>query len=170
MANENVEKNYKDSSVTEKKDIDVRSAKVEYVEIVAMRSDSDANGDGKKDLIYYEEKLDKDSVTWEPVQEDRTEDDGTYELSGFIPGYYIVRYTYGDSVNEGTEPYDQTNQEQKDMLIFNGQDYKSTKYTGTSDIATTEEEKNDISIREDRIVKKWKKKKNLMQKMMKSRD
>lgn len=40
--------------------------------------------------------------------------EGEYKLSGFTPGTHFVRFSYGN------------NQEDENMLIFNGQDYKST--------------------------------------------
>ena len=41
-------------------------------------------------------------------------------LSGFIPGQYIVRYEYGGET---------TNNANRDaMIVYNGQDYKSTVY------------------------------------------
>ena len=115
--NENVEKNYVNTATKNKEtqDLLVRGAKAEFIEIVEI--------DGK----YYEEKL--IDMPWETVQNTRTKDDGTYLLKGFIPGYYIVRYTYGDDASS------------TDMLIFNGQDYKSTKYTGVNDTEEDEDKK-----------------------------
>lgn len=117
-ANDNVKLNYKESSITEDTDIAVRNAKAEFVEII--------NIDGK----YYEETL--TNVTWDHKQSARTEDDGTYELYGLMPGTYVVRFTYGDYIDI-PEDLSGLSQEQKDMLIFNGQDYKSTKYTGADE-------------------------------------
>lgn len=45
-----------------------------------------------------------------------TDEEGKYLLSDFIPGYYKVRFDYG---------YDAT---REDNILYNGQDYKSTKY------------------------------------------
>ena len=117
-ANENVELNYKGTGVTELKDIAVRNVKAEFIEVI--------NVGGK----YYEEIL--TNVTWDQKQNIRTDNNGKYELHGFTPGTYIVRFTYGDNI--GTpEDLSTISSVQKDMLIFNGQDYKSTKYTGVSD-------------------------------------
>ena len=115
--NENVEKNYVNDKTTNKEtqDLLVRGAKAEYIEIV------DVNGK------YYEEKL--INMPWKPVQNARTDASGEYLLKGLIPGHYIVRYSYGDDVSN------------KDMLIFNGQDYKSTKYTGVKDTEKDEDKK-----------------------------
>lgn len=132
--NKNVEINYKDGSQTEEKDIKVRSARAEFVEIVDIPV-LDANGNYVKDennnntVHYYEEIL--SDVTWKQVQHIRTDTDGNYELEGFVPGRYVVRFTYGDTVedNKKAQNYQPDIETQKDMLIFNGQDYKSTKYT-----------------------------------------
>lgn len=104
----------------EENDLLVSGAKVEYVEII--------NVNGK----YYEEKL--DNMPWSPVQNIRTNENGTYKLKGFIPGYYVVRYSYGDDVSRN------------DMLIFNGQDYKSTKYTGVADWTDTDVKDEDARL------------------------
>ena len=45
-------------------------------------------------------------------QEKKTNTDGEYEFTNFIPGNYIVRFVYGDDA---------------DTAKYNGQDYKSTK-------------------------------------------
>ena len=110
--NDNVSINYKDESVTENTDIKVRNAKAEFIEIIQT-----------DDKHYYEEVL--TNVTWKQKQNARTNANGDYTLEGFKPGTYIVRFTYGDTAN-GEEA-------KKDMLIFNGQDYKSTQYTGVPD-------------------------------------
>lgn len=116
--NESVKLHYKDESVSEEKDIKVRNARAEFIEIVQVDP-----------THYYEEIL--SDVTWEQVQHIRTDTDGKYELIGFVPGKYIVRFTYGDTVeeNKASATYDATLEAQNDMLIFNGQDYKSTQYT-----------------------------------------
>ena len=110
--NDNVSINYKDESVTENTDIKVRNAKAEFIEIIQT-----------DDKHYYEEVL--TNVTWKQKQNARTNANGDYTLEGFKPGTYIVRFTYGDTVNN--------EEAKKDMLIFNGQDYKSTQYTGVPD-------------------------------------
>jgi uncharacterized repeat protein (TIGR01451 family) len=113
--------------ITEEKDIAVRSAKVEFIEIVQIDP-----------THYYEQTL--TDVTWEQVQNIRTDTNGEYELSGFVPGRYIVRFTYGDTIND--EIADVTDSSlskedvQDDMRIFNGQDYKSTLYNSVPDTET----------------------------------
>ncbi len=121
-SNGNVDLNYKDASVTEEKDIAVRNAKAEFIEIVSI-----PQADGT--VHDYEQVL--TDVTWKQVQHKRTNENGEYTLKGLKPGNYIVRFTYGDTVEENVASgnYDATLESQKDMLVFNGQDYKSTQYT-----------------------------------------
>lgn len=114
--NENVKANY--DLYDGNKDIPLRNAKAEYLEIVKVPKPG-ALGE----YLYYEEML--QGVTWAQKQNSRTDDTGNYNINGFIPGYYKVRFTYGDTVT--TEPA------KKDMLLFNGQDYKSTAYNGVTD-------------------------------------
>lgn len=112
---------------TEEYDLPVRNAKAEFIEIVQT---VDENGE----IRYYEEIL--THVPWNQKQSARTDDTGYYELEGFKPGNYIVRFTYGDTIDENSynvaSPAD-ISEEQNDMLVFNGQDYKSTQYTGVPD-------------------------------------
>lgn len=162
--NENVRLNYKDDSVTEEKDIKVRNARAEFVEIVDIPV-LDENGNYVKDannnnsVHYYEEIL--SDVTWEQIQHTRTDTEGNYELRGFVPGRYVVRFTYGDTVeaNNGAQSYDSKLEAQNDMLIFNGQDYKSTRYTTELSDSETDideiirqlEVKNKSDARDDEI-------------------
>lgn len=134
LANKNVPENYdnnqaiegKTQKPNEEQDIKVRNVKAELIEIVEIPA-----GNGKSS--YYEEVL--SNVTWEQAQHIRTKATGDYKLTGFIPGKYIVRFTYGDTI----EDKDLTNAEKDfasetikyaaaDMQVFNGQDYKTTKY------------------------------------------
>ncbi len=105
-----------DNAYTENVDIPVRNAKAEFVEIVQISADK-----------YYEQVL--TDVTWEQKQHDRTDKTGTYLLDGLTPGTYIVRFTYGDTVDEKEDGVEDVALANRDMQIFNGQDYKSTKYT-----------------------------------------
>lgn len=53
--------------------------------------------------------------------ETRSNTDGSYTLSGYIPGDYLIKFTYGDKeclINP-----------QKNNQMYTGQDYKSTIYT-----------------------------------------
>ena len=125
LMNENVELNYRpEDNIKEDKDFGIRNVKVEFIEIVKMPDASSETGER-----YYEQILEE--VTWDQQQNIRTNTDGSYELYGLIPGTYVVRFTYGDvaDVNIGKlgENFNPNDPVQKDMLIFNGQDYKSTK-------------------------------------------
>ena len=53
--------------------------------------------------------------------ENRSNTDGTYTLSGYIPGDYLIRFTYGD--------YECLINPQQNNQMYTGQDYKSTIYT-----------------------------------------
>lgn len=53
--------------------------------------------------------------------ETRSNTDGTYTLSGYIPGDYLIRFTYGD--------YECLINPQQNNQMYTGQDYKSTIYT-----------------------------------------
>lgn len=199
-SNENVNLNYKDGA-TENNDLAVRNVKTEYIEVIPVGSGTN--------IKYYEEKINTNK--WTHVQNTRTDENGKFTLSGYVPGYYIVRYTYGDGGENGCS-LDLSNQEvfekvkeaakarlteynitkityegrevdasalidsatsveqlnnilssseaktaidklqiedvrkylnldTRDTLVFNGQDYKSTKYTGISD---TEENYDNI--------------------------
>lgn len=146
LTNGNVPEEYKNPDaiegqktevVEETKDLKVRSAKAELVEIVEIPTSEGSH--------YYEEIL--SNVTWEQAQHIRTNTKGDYKLKGFIPGKYVVRFTYGDTVDEVTseevrfitgkgqdtaisqdEKESTATSVAKDMQIFNGQDYKTTKY------------------------------------------
>ncbi len=131
--NDNVEINYKDESVTEKNDIKVRNVNAEIVEIVEIPPNKgEGINSSENESHYYEEIL--ANVTWNQTQHIRTDEDGNYTLKGFMPGKYIVRFTYGDAEGEIEGETDAdgkfvvTNEAQKDMLVFNGQDYKTTQY------------------------------------------
>lgn len=114
-SNGNIEEFYKNpGDLNEDKDIEVRNARAELVEIVQVPV-----GD---EYHFYEEIL--ANVTWEQTQHTRTGSDGKYKLDGFIPGKYIVRFAYGDTVPEGEGDATAVS----DMQIFNGQDYKTTQY------------------------------------------
>ena len=177
--NDNVRVNYKldGKEVTEAKDIVVRNAKAEFVEIVKIPEDEvkaldeDKNklqnvgilGDENKtninnepksnSLAYYEEVL--TDVTWPQVRHSRTDNTGKYTLRGMVPGDYIVRFTYGDTVEENKdkkpEEYSKEIEAQKDMLVFNGQDYKSTKYNKNHDEEEKDADKILLELQEPRV-------------------
>ena len=64
--------------------------------------------------------------TGRAVVEKGTEQDGTYKFEGVIPGYYYVRFTYGN----GTQKIVDTNQKEIDNV--NSVEYKSTIITDGS--------------------------------------
>lgn len=53
--------------------------------------------------------------------ETRSNTDGSYTLSGYIPGDYLIKFTYGD--------YECLVNPQQNNQMYTGQDYKSTIYT-----------------------------------------
>ena len=55
------------------------------------------------------------------VKETRTNEDGSYEFTDYIPGDYTVKFTYGD--------YESLIAVQPNNEMYTGQDYKSTLYT-----------------------------------------
>lgn len=109
-------------SKTEENDIFVPSAKVEFIEIVETAKDT-----------YYE--ITPTNISSDYKQHVRTNTDGEYELYGYTPGKYIVRFTYGDDIEQNRDngiveqTMDKMQANQDDMYLFNGQDYKSTQYT-----------------------------------------
>ncbi len=112
----------KGESVTEEKDIPVSSAKAEFIEIVETAENT-----------YYE--ITPTDISSDYRQHVRSGSDGEYELYGYTPGKYVVRFTYGDNIEQNREEgiVEQTagkiQASQEDMYLFNGQDYKSTQYT-----------------------------------------
>lgn len=66
-----------------------------------------------------------------PADKDQTE--GKYIFKSYMPGNYIVRFIYGDTVktvlpNTGTEVTNAFGQTGQNNKSYNGQDYKSTTY------------------------------------------
>ena len=118
--NENVKLNYDLAKTAaekeEKADLPIRNVKVEFIEIVKL-----PNG------RYYEQLL--RNVTWEQEQQVRSDEKGEYILRGLTPGDYVVRFTYGDTISDDEPHVTNVAEAREDMRIFNGQDYKSTKYT-----------------------------------------
>lgn len=74
---------------------------------------------------YYEQPArytyDTGSAEKGDVIECITNENGEYTLDHFIPGYYKVRFDYGWRAEKDSEP-------DKDSILYNGQDYKSTTY------------------------------------------
>ena len=105
----------------EKADFLVNDVKTKLIEIVKVPVDNENN---VTEIHYYEEPAKIRKAVGAELELIETKsgsaDVGKYELSGFVPGYYIVRFFYG--YNEGN------NDPSLEMLTYNGQDYKSTKY------------------------------------------
>ncbi len=81
--------------------------------------------------------------------EKRTNEDGSYTLSNFIPGDYLIKFTYGD--------YECLINPQQDDKMYTGQDFKSTiydesiykdKYWYSSSAPRKSDAKDDYSRRE----------------------
>lgn len=105
-----IEKPKKNQAVSnkEEKDIAVKDVKVQLVELVSMPGRT------------YEETIQVNDE--KSLIEVRTNNEGKYAIKGYIPGNYIVKFIYGDDKTK------------ENMLIFNGQDYKSTTYQATEGI------------------------------------
>ena len=117
----------------ETNDFVVKDAKAQLIEIVKIpENEITPSSGGTK---YYEEVID---ANWARVQETRTNNEGKYVLSGFIPGYYTVRFTYGDTTSD-------------EMMTFNGQDYKTTKYTTGVDNYTYKPEAGETELNTEKL-------------------
>jgi len=129
----------------ENNDTPVPNLRAEIIEIVEIPKDIlQALGvTANEESRFYEQILKQDEVAWRSNRKQftRTDAGGNYALSGFIPGYYIVRFTYGDAYeyieyediaeSRGTNIFTTSDSKMitEEMSVFNGQDYKSTKYT-----------------------------------------
>lgn len=99
----------------------VQDVKVSLIEVIQTKA---TNSDGGP--IYYEYparytytiKNEFGEIICKKGEkiETRTNDKGEYTLAHFIPGYYKVRFDYGDD------------EKRTECLVYNGQDYKSTTY------------------------------------------
>lgn len=101
--------------ITYNEDKPVADIKVSLIEVIQTEAvDADGNA------IYYEYPArytyDIDGHKKGEKIETRTNENGEYTLNHFIPGYYKVRFDYGDD------------KELETSVIYNGQDYKSTTY------------------------------------------
>ena len=67
----------------------------------------------------YEETIDPTGNGHTVVRTEKTDKDGKYCIESYIPGTYLVRFRYGDILN---------NEITVNSLLHNGQDYKSTTY------------------------------------------
>ncbi len=108
-------------SISYDRDMPIKNVKVSLIEVVQTKAKDD-NGEA----IYYEyparytytlkDKNNKIICEKGKKIETKTDQNGNYTLGYFIPGYYKVRFDYG---------YDE---EDKESVLYNGQDYKSTAY------------------------------------------
>ncbi len=106
----------------ETKDIAAQGINVNLVEIVKLPK----NGEER----IYEESV----KTWsDSIISTRSGSDGSYKLQSFIPGEYIIRFNYGESVED---------------VVYNGQEYKSTKYYNVDDYITDEPSSGDKVLAE----------------------
>lgn len=129
---------YYEQRIAEQNDFVVKDAQVQLIEIVKIPEfENDSSAGGTK---YYEEVINNDSAYWKAQMTTRTNNNGKYVLGGFIPGYYTVRFSYGDTTSES-------------MLTFNGQDYKSTKYTTGVDNYTYKPEAGETELNIEKIKK-----------------
>ena len=96
----------------------IQKLKVELIELINVDGvvyEDRAEVIGSSDIVINNEKLKQRLLST------KTDASGKYTISGFIPGNYVVRFTYGDTCDTIDEGY-------------NGQDYKSTSYqVGISD-------------------------------------
>ncbi len=90
----------------------IQKLKVELIELINVDGvvyEDRAEVIGSSDIVINNEKLKQ------RLLDTRTDANGKYTISGFIPGNYVVRFTYGDTCDTVDQGY-------------NGQDYKSTSY------------------------------------------
>ena len=88
-------------------DIPIKNLKASLVEIIEIKNPVD----GK--VHYYEETINPWLANGVIAT---TTDSGSYDLRSFIPGKYEVHFEYGYTA------------ENNEMIVYNGQDYKSTLY------------------------------------------
>lgn len=109
-----------DGSNKEENDFAAKDVKAQLIEIIRMPDPENAGIERVyEDTIYVNGETGEDAS----VMKTRTANDGTYMFNGYIPGEYIVRFTYGDK-----EADEDINALSEERFIFNGQDYKSTTY------------------------------------------
>ncbi len=109
-----------DGSNKEENDFSAKDVKAQLIEVIKMPDPENAGVERVyEDTIYVNGETGEDAS----VMKTRTAADGTYMFNGYIPGEYIVRFTYGDK-----EADEDINALSEERFIFNGQDYKSTTY------------------------------------------
>lgn len=90
----------------------IQKLKVELIELINVDGvvyEDRAEVIGSSDVVINNKELKQ------RLLDTRTDVNGKYTISGFIPGNYVVRFTYGDTCDTIDQGY-------------NGQDYKSTSY------------------------------------------
>ena len=93
---------------------------------------------------------------------------GEYAFKSFVPGKYIVRFTYGDSeytvINKDVAAELGKNQDDYNLKSYNGQDYKSTTYQADVNQNAAYEDRNtdiwnneniDGNVDNNRLAYKW---------------
>lgn len=129
---------YNKSPVFMFKYVDPRTLEGNVWEAIANDVKEGANLYGNDKLLTYIQENGIKGIKVELIElkdgkqevkaEARTGENGSYKFEGFIPGDYVLRFTYGekDNViksNKTTYKYDGTDYN----AIFNGQNYQSTK-------------------------------------------
>ena len=106
----------------EDEDLPVQDVRATMVEVIKIKDESGQTR-------YYEEKINPWLEGGSPSS--ITDANGTYTLTSFIPGKYETHFEYGYAVGESVT---------QNMQVFNGHDYKSTKYNSAIDSKTTEDD------------------------------
>ena len=106
----------------ETKDSPAEGINVNLVEIIKLPKNNEER--------IYEESV---KVWSDSIINTRTASDGSYKLESFIPGDYIVRFNYGESVED---------------VVYNGQEYKSTKYYNVDSYISEEPSSGDKVLAE----------------------
>lgn len=102
----------------ESTDIAAEGINAELIEIVRVPV-------GGTEYTYEEKALN----TWsDAITSTRSTADGSYRLESFIPGEYVIRFNYGEDVED---------------VAYNGQEYKSTKYYNIDNEITEAKESGD---------------------------
>ena len=106
----------------ENTDIPVQDVKATMVEIIKMK-------DNSGNIKYYEEAINPWLEGGSPSS--LTNESGIYTLTSFIPGKYETHFEYGYAVGDSVS---------QNMQVFNGHDYKSTKYNEAIDSKTADDD------------------------------
>ena len=114
----------------EEKDSPVQGVKVRLVELITV-------GDN-----IYEETINTSSSSQLVTT---TNANGIFTLQGFIPGQYVVRYEYGYKTNNANL--------KANVLVYNGQDYKSAVYNEELDKVEITNTTNVNSVAGDAVLK-----------------